>query len=305
MVFIGGASINEYGKGEGGQPGDQTGKEVYIQPWYLHKKGWIVIRAKSDKMRAKLAQDMAYACENDYIGYSFWEHCYSLYEIVKKLAWDCSKVRVKCETNCAKLVLVSARYAGSNVEDFYTGDEVEKFRATGDFEILTDPQYCEKPDLLLKGDILVTKTQGHTVIVLSDGDLVNEEPYRIANCAYCNIRKGSNVNTKVLATVPGGTKVMLLCWAENGWGRVKYGDIIGYVSPLYLEPDCQYAMIKGNDTWLRDKPGAAVGKAIVVIPEGTTVPLTGNTETVSKTVWYEVIYDGITGWASGKYVKPI
>ena len=53
MVLIGGASINEYGQNEGGQPGDQTGKEVYIQPFYVHSKGWNIIRAKDKVVRQK------------------------------------------------------------------------------------------------------------------------------------------------------------------------------------------------------------------------------------------------------------
>ena len=42
-------------------------------------------------------------------------------------------------------------------------------RATGKFDILKDDKYCKKPDYLLRGDILVTRTKGHTVVVLDDG----------------------------------------------------------------------------------------------------------------------------------------
>ena len=170
MVYIGGASINEYGTGEGGAYGDQNGEECYIQPWYLHRKGWTVIRAKSEHMRQKIAEDMRYLCENDNIGYSYWEHCYSLYNEVKKYGFNCSKVTVPCDTNCAKAVWVCALYAGAHVSDFSTADEVEKFRATGEFEIITDPTVCNSSDKLLEGDILVTNSKGHTVVVMNDGD---------------------------------------------------------------------------------------------------------------------------------------
>lgn len=34
------ASINENGKTTGGKSGDQTGKEIYIRPYYEYSKGW-------------------------------------------------------------------------------------------------------------------------------------------------------------------------------------------------------------------------------------------------------------------------
>lgn len=302
MVLIGGASINEYGKEEGGQPGDQNGKEVYIQDWYLHKKGWYVIRAKSAEMRKLIARDMRYACANDNIGYSFWDHAYTLYNIVKNLGWDCSKVKQKCETNCAKTVLVCAKYAGSKVEDFYTGDEVEKFRATGEFDILTDDKTCNSPDYLLEGDILVTREKGHTVVVLSDGAYAHGLPYVVANCAYANMRKGSNVNYAVIAVLKCGTKVGLLGWADNGWGRVYLNGVIGYISPMYLEEDRKEGKATGN-VWLRASAGTN-GKKLAIIPAGATVVLLDDKTMVGKTVWYHVQYDGLTGWASSKYIKP-
>ncbi len=44
-VMLGSARIDENGKASGGQAGDQTGKEVSTQKWYLHTKGWRVLRA--------------------------------------------------------------------------------------------------------------------------------------------------------------------------------------------------------------------------------------------------------------------
>lgn len=44
-IYIGGgqvieANINELGSISGGQPGDQTGKEIWIRPYYRFSKGW-------------------------------------------------------------------------------------------------------------------------------------------------------------------------------------------------------------------------------------------------------------------------
>lgn len=300
MVLIGGASINEYGTGEGGKAGDQTGKEVLVEPWYLHEKGWIVVRAKDDAQRKLIAQNMRYACANDNIGYSFWDHCYTLMELAERVGWDCSKVDEPCETNCAKLVYVCVRYAGIPCEDFFTGNEVAALKATGKFDVLTDSIYTTNDRMLAEGDILVTKTAGHTVVVLEGGE--GATPAIVTNCAWANMRKGSNVNTAVVDTLKNGTRVALLEYAKNGWGRIAYNGKTGYMAPLYLA-ELARAKVTG-DCWLRTKAGTTKGKKIVVIPEGARPWITGEKEKVGSVYWYYCIYKGSEGWASGKYVKP-
>ena len=62
-VKVGSARIDENGKAHGGQAGDQTGKEVSTQSWYLHSKGWRVFRAKNPSVAEKIAQCMERACK--------------------------------------------------------------------------------------------------------------------------------------------------------------------------------------------------------------------------------------------------
>ena len=40
-----------------------------MQAWYLHSKGWIVIRAKDPTAREKIATNMEAGCRNNHIGY--------------------------------------------------------------------------------------------------------------------------------------------------------------------------------------------------------------------------------------------
>lgn len=304
-VLIGSARINEFGELEGGKPGDQNKKEVATEPWYLHGKGWYILRAKSPIVRNKIAQDMRYACANDYVGYSYWDHCYTLYNEVKKYKWDCSKVTIPTETNCAKLVMINILYAGVKVGNFNTGDEVEKVMATGQFDLLKDDKYCKSPDYLLEGDILVTRTKGHTAVVLSNGDKSKAGiPYRTGNCKACHLRAGWTTNDKILATLDSGVRVDLYSWAKNGWGYVSYKDIYGYISQMYLV-ELDKAVCLNGSTWLRDKAGKNVGEKIIAISAGKQVHLTGETTMVGKTKWYQVIYEGYTGWASGLYIKPL
>ena len=124
MVKVGSARHDENGNLRGGKAGDQTGHEVETQRWYKHKKGWVVIRAKSSTAREKIARDMEWACENPHIGYDQSQNG-TLFAAAKKVDFNCSKVTVKCETDCSRLVRVCCWYAGIEAPLFYTGTEVD------------------------------------------------------------------------------------------------------------------------------------------------------------------------------------
>ena len=71
-VYVGSARIDENGNAYNGKAGDQTGKEVSTQKYYVHSKGWRVFRAKDRKAALKIAEAMEAACANKYIGYDQW-----------------------------------------------------------------------------------------------------------------------------------------------------------------------------------------------------------------------------------------
>lgn len=167
-VKIGSARINEKGTVTGGKAGDQTGGEVSTQNWYLHKKGWIVIQPKEKAVAEKMAKCMEMACANNNIGYC-QTHRDDLQRASAKYGYDVSKVKVKVEVDCSALVRVCCLYAGISVGDFNTASEVSALKKTGKFDIITDKSVCNSSDKLRRGDILVTKTKGHTVVVLTNG----------------------------------------------------------------------------------------------------------------------------------------
>src|SRR5699024_7789514 len=79
------------------------------------------------------------------------------------------------------LVRVCCAYAGIMTDDFYTATEATVLMRTGEFIKLTDSKYTKSENYLGAGDILVTKTKGHTVVVLSNGknyDGSADEPER-------------------------------------------------------------------------------------------------------------------------------
>ena len=110
-VKIGSARIDENGRAHGGQAGDQTGKEVSTQNWYLHSKGWRVFRAKNPSVAERIAQCMERACKNDKIGYDQYQRN-TLYKVAEPLGFDTAKVTTACETDCSALVRVCIAFAG-------------------------------------------------------------------------------------------------------------------------------------------------------------------------------------------------
>ena len=102
-VRVGSARSNENGGVNGGKAGDQTGREVSTQPWYLHSKGWIVIRAKSPAVREAIAKNMEAACQNNNIGYC-QGHRGTATAAAKPYTYDLSKVNTVVETDCSELV---------------------------------------------------------------------------------------------------------------------------------------------------------------------------------------------------------
>ncbi len=69
-IMIGSARIDERGKLSGGSVGDQkqtsstndTKGEVSMQPFYVHSKGWYILRPKNAALAAKMAERMTAAC---------------------------------------------------------------------------------------------------------------------------------------------------------------------------------------------------------------------------------------------------
>lgn len=167
-VLIGSARIDEHGKAHGGKAGDQTGREVSTQNWYKHEKGWRVLRAKDADAAAKIAAAMRAACSNSKIGYDQYQRN-TLYDAAKPVGFDPAKVSKPVETDCSALVRVCCAYAGIVLGDFTTGNQASVMLASGKFEELTGSKYTAKSDYLRAGDVLVTKSKGHTVVVLTDG----------------------------------------------------------------------------------------------------------------------------------------
>ena len=167
-VIIGSARSDENGKSNGKLGDQKNGKEVSTQNWYLHKKGWVIIRAKDPEKRKKIAYAFKAACDNNNFGYGQSTKLTG-YNAAAKVGYDPAKVKTKVNIDCSTLARLALAYAGIKVPDWYTGNMVSICkRKPSTFEIITGSK-AQTDKYLEAGDILVTKTKGHTVGVISTG----------------------------------------------------------------------------------------------------------------------------------------
>ena len=164
-ITIGHASIDERGKLNSGSSGDQTGKEVCTRSYYLHSKGWYLLRPKNVSHANSIAEAMLRACNNNNIGYDQ----YNRLGIIK----HGTNSNVKTECDCSSLVRQCVKEAtGVDAGNFTTSNEKNMLLATGLFENAIS---VTSSTIVYNGDILVTKTKGHTVIVVSGRPRENTE----------------------------------------------------------------------------------------------------------------------------------
>lgn len=160
MTRVGSARIDENGNISGGRAGDQTKREVATEPYYSHPKGWYMLRAKDSDKARKIGLAMTEACLNENIGYD-QSGRYGVIEYLK-IYGRLAKINKPTEADCSSLVRACCIQAGINVGDFNTASQVAVLEKTGAFNKAVAVTPSTK---LHVGDILVTRTKGHTVIV--------------------------------------------------------------------------------------------------------------------------------------------
>ena len=235
-VYIGNAVADERGKAKGGNAGNQTGAELRIQPWYANKKGWRVFRPRDAETAKRIADDMYMACKNPCIGYD-QDQRGTLYSVAAAVGFDCGKVEIPCECDCSALVRVCLAYAGIKVSSFHTGTEPKVLLATGQFTELTDPMYTDKADYLVAGDILVTRTKGHTAVVVTDGSLApavpapEEKSVKVIGRSV-NVRNADGTKGRIMFTAHRGDTFPLIGTAPSGWYEVVTSRGNGFITNL-------------------------------------------------------------------------
>ena len=171
MIEVGSARIDERGNASWGKAGDQTNKEVATEPYYKHRLGWYMLRSKDATIARKIGLAMVEACLNNNIGYDQSER-YGIINCLKKYG-RIAKINEPTEADCSSLVRACCIQAGIQVGDFNTSSEVTVLERTGAFQkaviVTNDTKLCA-------GDVLVTRSKGHTVIVTEGYPREDEKP---------------------------------------------------------------------------------------------------------------------------------
>lgn len=224
-VVFGSARIDEHGKIKGGAAGDQTGKEVSTQAYYTSSKGWIGLRAKDEKIATKLADAMRQACDNPHIGYDQNQRLGVITQLAKYGSLKAISVNTECD--CSSLVRACViQAAGIDPGNFTTATERSALLATGLFEVAR----IEKAFNCFLGDILVTKTKGHTgIIVSAPAPLLGRKATVTASALH--VRKGPAVTYPHVRYLHKGDPVTVYD-EVSGWGRIGTNE---WASLKYLK----------------------------------------------------------------------
>lgn len=248
-IMVGSARIDERGNASGGAAGDQkqtsatndlTG-EVSMQKMYSHSKGWYILRPKSAAHAVKMADLMKAACNNANIGYDQGNRLGVVQHGIM--------TAVKTECDCSSLVREVVKEAtGKDPGNFTTANEAASLEATGLFESKRS-YVSQSATPVYDGDVLVTKTKGHTVIVVSG-----------------NARKAASGSSS--APVPSVSTAKIE--SAKGFDKTLAGAY-KTIGSLYL------------------RAGAGKGKPeLVVMPNNTTVRNYGYYTLVDGTKWLYV-----------------
>lgn len=182
------ARIDENGKASGGNPGDQTGKEVMVYQYSNYSHGWDgVLRLQQGKLtkaeyfRAlnRLMHTAVAIAENDNVGYD-QSNRGSLWDYMSKRDWKmryCSRIS-KCECDCSLLMGVVANTAlkpikainGTVPKTVYTGNMREIFtglKGKASWAWISSGLNFATGDGLKRGDILLNEGH-HTAIFIGN-----------------------------------------------------------------------------------------------------------------------------------------
>lgn len=248
-IMVGSARIDERGNASGGAAGDQkqtsatndlTG-EVSMQKMYSHSKGWYILRPKYAAHAVKMADLMKAACNNANIGYDQGNRLGVVQHGIM--------TAVKTECDCSSLVREVVKEAtGKDPGNFTTANEAASLEATGLFESKRS-YVSQSATPVYDGDVLVTKTKGHTVIVVSG-----------------NARKAASGSSSAPAPSVSTAKIE----SAKGFDKTLAGAY-KTIGSLYL------------------RAGAGKGKPeLVVMPNNTTVRNYGYYTLVDGTKWLYV-----------------
>lgn len=178
-VKIGNAVSDERGKASGGKQGDQTGKEIRIQDWYVSGTGWSDLLVCQDEIMAlKAAEIMEQICNNKNYGYNQDKRWDGYYSILKK-----GIAAGKGDFDCSSLCLACYILAGLKIKpEGYTGNMKKILLDTGKFKVFTANKYLKTSAYAKRGALYLR--EGHHVAMALDNGSEYNKPVEVKATYY-------------------------------------------------------------------------------------------------------------------------
>ena len=157
-----------------------------------------------------------------------------------------------------------------------------------------------KPSHLLRAAVLGTVftamfTVGSSAATLGAGTVTADA---------LRLRDTPAAEGEILATASGGTSVVVLEDTGNGWYKVNFNTVEGYMSSEYLtvsttaDAALGYGLVDTDGSSLNMRAAAGTSyDTVASIPGGTVLELEG-----VDNGWYKVTYSGKTGYVSSDYI---
>ena len=306
-ILIGQACSNERGEIENGTKGDQTGREVRINTFYDGQVWQVIYRCK-DRAKAKLiAQYMKDACQNDNIGYDTGKTRYSCWDEAMKVG-STKGIKTPCNTDCSQLVDICVNLSGISVSKYlWTAIEDQLLMSTGMFDRITDQSILRGNGICL-GDILWRT--GHTACVVeaeeqSGYDKTPKWVGEAFGAKLVNVYKDPTgifplPQYPQLAT---GNLFDVCDEAGNRWYIRIAGQYYGWLDkPYCLRKSPWKTVTVQTDLHLRQNAGAGF-KSLAIMPKGAVLDYCDQKPASDGKPWDYVIYKGMYGFCSDRYVK--
>jgi peptidoglycan hydrolase-like protein with peptidoglycan-binding domain len=218
-------------------------------------------------------------------------------------------------------VRVCCAYAGITglPADFRTTNEPALLLKTGAFEEMTGAAYTDKADYLKAGDILCTKTQGHTVIVGNDGSKAGQTPpVGLSRGDY-----GTAVRAMQEALLKWDNKCLPKYGADGDFGKETEDAVKAFQTASDLPVTGVYdeatraaltgtqpvqhhdVTVTGESVNVRSGPGTSGTRILAVVHKGDKLPWQGEDRIVDGTAWHLIEYRGVNAWISGKFSRVV
>jgi len=235
MVQIVHAKMDENGKIDGPLVGDQTGKEILTQNFYLNDSTYLLICR--DKQMAKRAADFAVQiARDDHYGYS--QSSEKRWTGHKAIIAHGGIDGAEGSFDCATLMFTVYILAGLKImPSGYTGNLVQKFEATGMFTVLKGSPYTTSSDYSEVGALYVRpKTSargGHVFMTLgaggkTSGDAVIGKIIVDGIKKWCNVRGGAGLECPIIGRAYLND-VYDVYDVDEGWYKIDFRGSVGYV----------------------------------------------------------------------------